>query len=636
MSSSLEVYAQITRGLMVSSRPLETLCQRIVDVLRAQAVKLYLLDSGSQTLHLFAQAGDVVALVGQIDTSHVPNANTGAEIVEVEILDIIDDPLGQLSLTFKDAETAQNVEPKLLQALAQFAGEVALAELEAQQSAMQADTQTRIPAAPAPVGSVLASGDGLLTVPPVLQKLMHGLPKQTSLDALARFIQETIVDEFSASYFSLALIESGSSQIRLNTLFGGEGQQNLVLQGSVFQQAIAEDRPITITRQDRVSSEFDWLPIEQQHVYVLPMSGRTELLGTLNVGAREQLPTVDLLMQAGRLIALSLENLRLMDRLEQSIGEANLLYNFSLSANTATSLQEVYRLTLEELAATSQANAVRLFIAGPDPRSELSFVEEVGRWYNDSLQPASDITRYDLAKAPIISQFAQSRSNLLFNQLAQAEQIDQELRNSFTERGINSLMLVPLSTGAVWLGAALIEGEFPFTAEQSQITRSVADQAAIAIDTQMLITRTRASAVREQALREVTVRIRNAETVEQVMQIAAEHMSGILDMSPESVEYVSAHTSQRHRLDPEQRELIETVSSQVSLAVENLNLLESTQKTAFREQIVNDVTSRIQRTTTTDKVLEETVKALQDVFSDYDISLQLTQESITNQDEKAV
>ncbi len=628
MSNTLDTYTQITRGLVVSKRPLQTLCQRIVDVLQVKSVQIYLLDSGSQTLHLFAQAGNVIELIGQIDTSHVPNANTDSEIVEVEIIDIIDDPLGKLTITFPTPERAHEADYHLLQALSQFAGEVALAELSAEQEAMTAQTQTSIKAVAPPLS---LDEPPEVAVPQILYTLMHGLSRQPSTDALADFITTTISDSFDVNYFSLALIESGSSQIELTTLVGGRGRSKLPLQGSVFQQAVAEDRTIKLAREDRINQDIDWMPPTDGPVYILPLGGRAELLGTLNVGVASELSSgVGILEQAGRLVALSLENFRLMDRLEQSIGEANLIYNFNLSANTAANLQEVYRLTLEELAATSQANAVRLFIAGPDPRTALSYVEEVGQWKAETLQSFANVTRYDLGKAPIISQFAQSRSNVLFNNLEQAEQIDHDIRNEFADRGVTALMLVPLSTGAVWLGAALLEGDRPFTAEQSQITRSVADQAAIAIDTQMLITRTRASVTREQTLREVTVRIRNSETIEEVMQIAAEHMSGILDMSPESVEYMSAHTSQRHQLDPEQRELIETVSSQVSFAVENLNLLESTQKTAFREQIVNDVTARIQRSTTTDKVLEETVKALQEVFDGYDISLQLTQETATS------
>lgn len=622
MPDNLSVFAQVTRGLMVSRRPLQLLCQRIVDVLKAQSVKVYLLDSGSQTLHLFAQAGEVVELVGQIDTSHVPNANTDAEIVEVEIVDIIDDPMGQLRITFPNAERAQDIDYNLLEVLSQFAGEVALVEL-AEESESKEPVVEEAPAAALPA-------------PSIVSELLADIHKHATIDALSTFISDSLSSVFDVSYFSIALIQSGSSQLELKTLVGGDERLQIPLQGGVFQQALAEDKPIRLAGLEVISEKHSWLPISDGVVYVLPMSGRSELIGTLNVGLPSSLPDDSrLLQQVARLMALSLENLRLMDRLEESIGEANLLYNFSLSANTATNLQEVYALTLEELGATSQADNVRLFIAGPNPRTELSFVEEVGRWSNNTLQQSTDITRYDLAKAPIISQFAQSRSNLMFNELANAEQIDRELRQGFLRRGVSSLMLVPLSTGAVWLGAALLEGSYPFTSEQSQITRSVADQAAIAIDTQMLIARTRGSAVREQALREVTVRIRNAETVEQVMQIAAEHMSGILDMSPDAVEYVSAHTSQRHRLDPEQRELIETVSSQVSLAVENLNLLESTQKTAFRERIVNGVTSRIQRSTTTDKVLEETVRALQDVFTDYDISLHLTQDAIPTNDREA-
>ncbi len=82
------------------------------------------------------------------------------------------------------------------------------------------------------------------------------------------------------------------------------------------------------------------------------------------------------------------------------------------------------------------------------------------------------------------------------------------------------------------------------------------------------------------------------------------------------------------RLTSEEMALVQAVADQVAQAVENLNLLESTERAALREQLVNDVTVQLQRSTSVDEVLQTAAQALQRVLEGYEVSIRLSPEAL--------
>jgi GAF domain-containing protein len=111
--------------------------------------------------------------------------------------------------------------------------------------------------------------------------------------------------------------------------------------------------------------------------------------------------------------------------------------------------------------------------------------------------------RYPINEAPVLSQFPLSRANLMFNDIKTDVRLDDGLRRRYGQAGVNALMMIPVSTGMIWLGALLIEGkrDQSFTSDQARLCRNVADQAALIIDSQLLLRRAEQAVDREHALR---------------------------------------------------------------------------------------------------------------------------------------
>jgi putative methionine-R-sulfoxide reductase with GAF domain len=82
------------------------------------------------------------------------------------------------------------------------------------------------------------------------------------------------------------------------------------------------------------------------------------------------------------------------------------------------------------------------------------------------------------------------------------------------------------------------------------------------------------------------------------------------------------------QLSAEELALVQAVADQVAQAVENLNLLESTERAALSEQLVNDITAQLQRSTSVDEVLQTAAQALQRVLEGYEISIRLSPEAL--------
>jgi GAF domain-containing protein len=75
---------------------------------------------------------------------------------------------------------------------------------------------------------------------------------------------------------------------------------------------------------------------------------------------------------------------------------------------------------------------------------------------------------------------------------------------------------------------------------------------------------------------------------------------------------------------PEQKNLIESIAEQASLALENARLVEESQSIAMRERLVNEVTSKIWASTTIDSILQTTVRELGRTLEAAEVDIELS------------
>ncbi len=205
------------------------------------------------------------------------------------------------------------------------------------------------------------------------------------------------------------------------------------------------------------------------------------------------------------------------------------------------------------------------------------------------------------------------------------------------ERGVRSFGIWPLTTGDQWLG--LVSGQSHRTIhldenDQRQIS-SLVDQAAIVLhgiglydqaqaalaeaeETHQLYLRKRWEEYterRESQLKfepQVFSRISPDEAAIQKPEVEAEDTAPLetaldipIAIRGQSIGQLEIEIpAGGDQLSPEQQALIDTVTQQMGLALENLRLIEETQRSASREQVIREITAKIRETLDIETVLK--------------------------------
>lgn len=452
----------------------------------------------------------------------------------------------------------------------------------------------------------------------------------TALDqeALGEELIAQLEKRFPLAHLSITLRQPDQADLQTITWRGDELSAHAMLNNAFVEQVLQSGETGIL---DGMGGPTDELATEHggvQKLLLIPMSDAQTQLGTLNIGiaAAEHFGVEDrhLCEMTAAQIAAAMTHMRQFEHMRNSLNETTALYSTSLALNASQNLNEVYSTTLAEVAQLSGADRMTLYLAGPDAREGVDYVEAVAIWKNDKMVTPSNL-RYPLNEAPVLAQFPQSRSNLIFNAIQNDMRLDEKLRQYYQEENVNALMVIPLSTGAIWLGALLLEAHKgqQFSNEKCRLSRSLADQAALSLDSQLLLLRTRQAIARERALREITDRIRRASSVEEIIEVTSQELSKTLGIRAEKFADLSMTDSTRLALSRVEREFVENVSAQVSLAVENLKLIESSRKAARTEQAIGKLTVELQRASEVTEVLETAVRTLDNTLDDYDVRIRL-------------
>jgi GAF domain-containing protein len=95
-----------------------------------------------------------------------------------------------------------------------------------------------------------------------------------------------------------------------------------------------------------------------------------------------------------------------------------------------------------------------------------------------------------------------------------------------------------------------------------------------------------------------------------------DHVLGALDVQ----------SREPNAFDQQVIETLQTLANQVSIAIENANLFERTQRAAQTQQRINEFTTNIQRATDISSILSTTVNELSGMLDTAEISIQLAPE----------
>ncbi|NDJ55299.1 MAG: GAF domain-containing protein [Chloroflexi bacterium] len=464
----------------------------------------------------------------------------------------------------------------------------------------------------------------------LVSELAYGVSDTLDMEMLGNLLREQLSNQVSFTHMSVATRDGGKQSVVLTTFSGSPLPERASLKEMWLDSAIRQGKQVNVVSTAEQPLATLWTDAGIQSLMIVPLMVRGQVFGGLILGAEQQdafsAENLNLTTQVANQVAPVLDNIRLVDQLQQSLEETQTMYSTAMAMNAAQSLAEVYDTVLQEIQLLSGSDRILLFLAGPDPRGEIQYVELVAIHEDDHTSTDTGSLRYPLSEAPVLSQFPQSRSNMLFNNVQNDPRLDETVRLTYDEQQVQSLMMIPLATGNTWLGAVLVEGKQgqSFNTDQLRMCRSVSDQAALAVDSQLLLQRSQLIASYEGALRSIVERIRSVNDVETLLEVAATGLSETLGRTVTQEDLLDAERFTAGLVSSHERELIRSVAHQVNLAIENLSLFEGTRRLASREQKVSRITADLQRTNSVDEVMEITVRSLADLLADYDITVKLT------------
>ena len=350
----------------------------------------------------------------------------------------------------------------------------------------------------------------------LINALTHEMAGVLDLDELGQRVATTLADVMPLTHLSFAFHEPGETTVSTQTPHGKPLAETIDLSGTRIEEAITTERTIHVVDTSELAVSSWWQAVDAASLIIAPLVARDRVIGTLNLAADTtggfSNDDAELAGQLAAQMGVSIENMRLFDQVQVSLREASTLYSASVALNATHNLDGAYDAVLTTLSTVLSTDHISLFIGGPNPREELQYVEVAAEWHDGIVRSGEEnLPRYAISNAPVVGQFVQSRANLIFNDLANENRLDQAVRMDFVARGVKGLMLLPVSTGATWLGAVLVharDGE-AFTDEQARAARNILDQAAAVIDSHLVLGRAQQFAEREATLRELSAALSN-------------------------------------------------------------------------------------------------------------------------------
>lgn len=209
-----------------------------------------------------------------------------------------------------------------------------------------------------------------------------------------------------------------------------------------------------------------------------------------------------------------------------------------------------------------------------------------------------------------------------------------------------SELALPITARDTSLGAMTVQSTQPnaFDQDDIEILQSLGDAIGIALDNdrQLRDTRQRLDETRllnrEQMYKDWTETLEMhgdleyfyENTTEAILE-AQEHVIEVpVVLRDEVIGYISLETD-KETFSPEESALIDNITNQTAIALENARLLEATERRAIQEQKLNELATRFSRAITVDEILQAAVQELGQLPMVGEVSVQIRPAGMTSQ-----
>ncbi|NTU63397.1 MAG: GAF domain-containing protein, partial [Chloroflexi bacterium] len=242
-----------------------------------------------------------------------------------------------------------------------------------------------------------------------------------------------------------------------------------------------------------IAGEVKPVDVDGQSVVSVPIELRGEVFGALTVQdtddrewTEDELAT---LQAVAAQVAQSLEAARLLQDSEVSLQETMSLYQASRTIAGAQTPTEILQAIVDCIA-TPQIDRCLLLLVDPYSVSAERIIEVAAAWEYNTDQPALVGTRWTASQIPLLGSYA--TEPLMISDVANAPEteLDPEARdyylNSIGARAISIVRLMSASRTLGWLLIASQRGPYAFGKQELRRYRTLAGQAAVALENRLL------------------------------------------------------------------------------------------------------------------------------------------------------
>ena len=283
-------------------------------------------------------------------------------------------------------------------------------------------------------------------------------------------------------------------------------------------------------------SQNTLVPVKGEHsVLTAPLSIRQNVIGALAIEFEKDEPLSEdelaLVQELSEQISLALESARLYEQTQAALGESQTLYNIIAEMNAAQSYQDILQ-ALDERTLLGQADQLLLMGVFERPLSDKTLRPE---W----IIPVAYRCDRKIVIAPRypLSAFESEPNSLFLSNPVMVSNIDVDSRLDKVTRILftevfkaQSFIVVPLLLGEQVIGfvQGYFSGMMKTSENELQRLAAIAGQAAIAVQSHLLLEQAQARARQEERIRTVTSQIFGAADVDTVMRRAAEQVGRVL------------------------------------------------------------------------------------------------------------
>jgi PAS domain S-box-containing protein len=271
----------------------------------------------------------------------------------------------------------------------------------------------------------------------------------------------------------------------------------------------------------------------------LPLISRDEVLGALTVQSTKRLAfsneDITLLQTMADQLANAIKNAELFTQTQQALGEAEKLYEMAQAISSARDEETVFQLAMEHVAATGvDSAAVYLYRHQASPEGQLqAVIEQKLVWNPDKSTSFPDGTQFS-AEAFGIESLLPRQGPVILDTRGDDPKLPGPLHQALQRLQISRLLILPLSTHQRRIGFLLASYKAPektFDGNQLRFYTTMAQQMVVSLENLRLLDDSQKRARREEIIREITGKIRNATDIEDILKTTVTEVSRLAGTS---------------------------------------------------------------------------------------------------------